>query len=175
MTREVLQQEWKAQVAAQLVKPPRTWIAYDASAWLIQTLAGQNANAADKVINELLLAMGGLQELRQDVKDERARLKKVHAMTSSEVTAVTSRVEALKYDIGVTEASISNMQASLGPTATKKWMSMRGDAYLRARVNARAMRATIRSTLVSYKFERRKVERTFRHQLMRKLQACAST
>lgn len=124
-------------------------------------------NAADKVINSLLLTMGAREELRQELKDERARLKKVHVMTSSEVTAVTTRVEALKHDVATCETSISNMQASLGTTAAKKWNSMRGDAYLRARVNARAMRATIRSTLVSYKFERRKVERTFRHQLMR--------
>ncbi|KZV91317.1 hypothetical protein EXIGLDRAFT_615841, partial [Exidia glandulosa HHB12029] len=43
---------------------------------------------------------------------------------------------------------------------------MRGDAYLRTRVNARALRATIRASLRSYKFERRKIERAFRHQLM---------
>lgn len=128
---------------------------------------GQNVNAADKVIDQLLLAMGLSEELRQELKDERARLKRVHKMTSSEVSTVTARIDALQHDIGTTTTSISNMQASLGTSASKRWKSMRGDAYLRARVNARAMRATIRSTLVSYKFERRKVERTFRHQLMR--------
>ncbi|KZV94701.1 hypothetical protein EXIGLDRAFT_586684, partial [Exidia glandulosa HHB12029] len=151
VTRADLALEWQAQVTAQLVKPPR-----------------QSANAADKIINDLLLALGTVHDLRQELKEERARLRKVHKMSSAEVTATTTRVDSLKHDIETVESRISNLQASLGSKAARsRWNSMRGDAYLRCRVNARAMRATIRSTLVSYKFERRKVERTFRHQLMR--------
>ncbi|KZV91459.1 hypothetical protein EXIGLDRAFT_577072, partial [Exidia glandulosa HHB12029] len=36
--------------------------------------------------------------------------------------------------------------------------------YLRARMNARALRASIRHALQAHKFERRKLERAYRHQ-----------
>lgn len=124
-------------------------------------------NAADKVINQLLLAMGSLEDLRREHSAENARLSKVHNMTASEHGAIQERIDRLADEIESTQRKISNWQASLGPKGRKAWAAKRGDAYLRARVNARALRATIRSTLVSFKFERRKVERTFRHQLMR--------
>lgn len=111
--------------------------------------------------------MGQLDELRQDLKDERKKLKAVHKMKASEVTAVTARVDAAKEAIASTETAIADLRASLGTTASAKLETMRGDAYLRARVNARALRTTIRASLRSYKFERRKIERAFRHQLMR--------
>ncbi|KZV96305.1 hypothetical protein EXIGLDRAFT_765408 [Exidia glandulosa HHB12029] len=145
----VLEQEWKNQVESQLVKTPR-----------------QSSSAADKVIDEILVTMGRVDGLRQELKDERKRLQASHKMGDLEVAETTARVQSLRDEITAAESSLTNMRNSLGATARAKFETMRGDEYLRTRVNARALRATIRASLRSYKFERRKIERAFRHQLM---------
>ncbi|KZV96828.1 hypothetical protein EXIGLDRAFT_608761 [Exidia glandulosa HHB12029] len=67
------------------------------------------------------------------------------------------------------------MRAELGARASQRWDELRGDAYLRARINARRLRAVIRAALQSHKFEREKVERSYRRHIMRTLTAVART
>jgi hypothetical protein len=53
----------------------------------------------------------------------------------------------------------------LGEGNTRKLKEMRGDQYLRARVNARTLRENIRRSLVAHKFERSRLERNYRAQI----------
>ncbi|KZV78159.1 hypothetical protein EXIGLDRAFT_634522 [Exidia glandulosa HHB12029] len=49
----------------------------------------------------------------------------------------------------------------------RRFEELRGDAYVRARVNARALRVSIRMAIRAHKFEREKLERSYRSQLLR--------
>lgn len=129
--------------------------------------AGQSANAADLIVEDIMLALGHLNELKQELKDDRVKMKKVHKMTAGEASTVMSRIDATEVEIKTTEGSIIDLRASLDARASQKWDSLRGDAYLRARVNARRLRMTIRSSLQSHKFEREKLERSYRRHVMR--------
>lgn len=128
---------------------------------------GQSAGAADKVIEELMIALGRLDELRQEHKEARAKMKKVHRMTATETSETTARMEDTTAAIKKTESTLLQLRGALGTRATEKWDALRGDAYLRARVNARRLREVIRSSLKSHKFERDKLEKSFRRHIMR--------
>lgn len=129
--------------------------------------AGQSAHAADKVINAILLAMGTVDDLKQEHRDVKKALRKAHKMTPVETQELTTRVEAIQRELEEERERIVTLNASLGTEQCRRLEAMRGNAYLRARVNARALRATIRHALQAHKFERRKLERAYRAQVMR--------
>lgn len=164
----VLTTEWEAQVTTQLKKPPRAYnvgTGVEALTWDMR--AGQSAHGADKVIDNILLAMGAIDDLKQEQRDVKRALRKVHKMTPSETQELTTRMEAVERELEAERTRIGTLNASLGTEQCRRLDAMRGDAYLRARVNARALRATIRHALQAHKFERRKLERAYRHQVMR--------
>lgn len=164
--RDSLEREWQAQLTAQLTKLPRM---YAARFGMCADLgyAGQSATAGDKALEEIMIALGHVDELRQERKEDRAKMKKVHKMTATEASETMARMEAADADIKRTETTIHRLRAELGARASQKWEALRGDAYLRARVNARRLRMTIRSSLQSHKFEREKLERSYRRHVMR--------
>lgn len=111
--------------------------------------------------------MGNVDELKQDICKERDGLRKVHKLDALETQRTRSRIENLTEEMKKTETEIATLNATLGTEHCRKLEQMRGDAYLRARVNARALRGNIRRALQGHKFERRKLERAYRHQVLR--------
>ncbi|EJD40664.1 hypothetical protein AURDEDRAFT_69821 [Auricularia subglabra TFB-10046 SS5] len=142
-----LRAQWAAQVKAQVQKPPRA-----------------SGATADKTIDEILVLMGLVGDLKQQIRDDRAKLRKAHAMTSPERQKLQESIDGATRDIESTESRIASLHETLGTERARRLEKLRGDAYIRARVKARALRAAIRDHLVHHKFEHRKLERAFRHQ-----------
>lgn len=111
--------------------------------------------------------MGLVDNLRQQIKVDRGALRKSHKLSAAETHTINTRLTANRRDIESAQTRITELNASLGTEQCRRLDSLRGDAYLRARVNARALRANIRASLVAHKFERKKLERAYRHQIMR--------
>lgn len=128
---------------------------------------GQSANAGDKVIDDILVTMGLLDDLKQQNREDRTLLRKAHKLTAAETHAINSRMAGTRRDIDSTQSRIAELHASLGTEQSRRLQSLRGNAYLCARINARAVRANIRQCLQAHKFERRKLERAYRHQVLR--------
>lgn len=114
-----------------------------------------------------MLVLGRLDELRSERRDARKKLTKVEKLTPNEASEAQARLCEADDEIRRTESAIESMRAALGARASQRWDALRGDAYLRARINARRLRAVIRASLQSHKFEREKLERSFRRQVMR--------
>ena len=70
-------------------------------------------------------------------------------------------------DIAATQARVKTATSALGTDSAARLQELRGNAYIAARVNARALRANIREAVRSHKFEREKLERSYRNQVMR--------
>ncbi|EJD44915.1 hypothetical protein AURDEDRAFT_64944 [Auricularia subglabra TFB-10046 SS5] len=142
-----LGRQWEEQVKAQLTKLPR-----------------QSQTAADKMIEKILLALGTIDDLKQEIKQDRKELRKSHKLSPAETQKITSRIDAAQEEIDATQIKIESMNEALGTEHCRRLEAMRGNEYLRVRVNARALRAKIRQSLVAHKFEHRKLERAYRHQ-----------
>ncbi|EJD38609.1 hypothetical protein AURDEDRAFT_40538, partial [Auricularia subglabra TFB-10046 SS5] len=147
VAREVLRAEWAQQVAAQLEKPAR-----------------KSAKAGDAAIDEILIALGTIQDYKQEIRDSRKDLRKAHALTAGQTEALEASIDGARRGIEATETRILKLHETLGTERCRRLDQMRGNAYICARVNARAARASIRQSLVKHKFEHRKVERAYRHQ-----------
>ncbi|EJD38989.1 hypothetical protein AURDEDRAFT_17738, partial [Auricularia subglabra TFB-10046 SS5] len=144
-----LRAQWAAQVKAQVQKPARA-----------------SGAAADKTIDEILVLMGLVGDLKQQQRDDRAKLRKAHAMTSTERQKLQASIDSANRDIESTESRMASLHKTLGTERARRLEKLRGDAYIRARVKARALRAAIRDHLVHHKFEHRKLEPAFRHQTL---------
>ncbi|EJD34005.1 hypothetical protein AURDEDRAFT_76544 [Auricularia subglabra TFB-10046 SS5] len=151
VSEDELSQQWEAQVKSHLEKPAR-----------------QSKKAGDKAIEEILLAMGSVDDLNSQMREDRQELRKAHGLTSTETAEITRRIEVTRAERDATKSRIAALNASLGTEACRRLENMKGSAYLCARVNARALRATIRQGIVMHKFEHRKLERAYRHQVLRR-------
>lgn len=134
---------------------------------------GQSEHAADKVLDDLLLEMGAI----EDLKEERRKHEKVlksRKTSDADMEAASKRIIAIERELETATAKVTELHETLGTEQCRKLADMRGDPYLRARVNARALRANVRFALQAHKFESRKLERAYRHQLLRAFQAMRS-
>lgn len=113
--------------------------------------------------------MGAVADLKEEARETRTKLRKIHKMTASEAQDLTARADAIQRELSTTKTRISTMHASLGTEQCRRLEDLRGSAYLSARVNARVLRDNIRIALQAHKFEREKLERTYRRQIMRTL------
>lgn len=111
--------------------------------------------------------MGLLDDLKEQNREDRAALRKAHKLTAGETQTISARMAARGRDIESTRSRMAELHASLGTEQCRRLESMQGNAFLCARVNARAIRANIRQCLQAHKFERRKLERAYRHQILR--------
>ncbi|EJD43332.1 hypothetical protein AURDEDRAFT_66428 [Auricularia subglabra TFB-10046 SS5] len=146
-----LAKEWEKQVASQLVKPAR-----------------QSKRAGDKEIDRILLDVGRADDLYETVKEDEAKLRKTAAILSAaELEALTNRIDSGRREVKALKARIKSAANALGAQSAARLQAMRGDAYVSARVNARALRANIRESVRAHKFERERLERAYRRQVMR--------
>ncbi|EJD43484.1 hypothetical protein AURDEDRAFT_41732, partial [Auricularia subglabra TFB-10046 SS5] len=140
---DVLRAQWKAQISAQLAPTPR------------------ELQQIDKILLDLAL----VDDLQQEMADDRSKLRaSAHRLAARDVQAITTRIEQSKRDIKTARSRISVAQSQLGTGSLRKFEELRGDAYVRARVNARALRVNIRMAIQAHKFEREKLERNYRRQ-----------
>ncbi|EJD49274.1 hypothetical protein AURDEDRAFT_59670 [Auricularia subglabra TFB-10046 SS5] len=144
-----LAQEWDDQVRSHLAKQPR-----------------QSAKAGDKAIEDILLALGLIDDLKQQQKQDRAALRKSQKSSTSDEADIKARLEATQAKIDSTKSRVVELNAMLGTEQCRRLETMRGNEYICARVNARALRAKIRQGIVAHKFERRKLERAYRQQIL---------
>ncbi|EJD46690.1 hypothetical protein AURDEDRAFT_62941 [Auricularia subglabra TFB-10046 SS5] len=145
---EDLAKEWSAQLEAQLTKPER-----------------QSASAGDKKLNAILLDIAIREELNTELKSDRAKLKRsARTMQPRDVQELSDRIDGTKRQLDVLRTKIKDESAKLGTRDLGRLQDLRGSAYVRARVNARALRGNIRAAIAAHKFERTKLERTYRHQ-----------
>ncbi|EJD49158.1 hypothetical protein AURDEDRAFT_59665 [Auricularia subglabra TFB-10046 SS5] len=146
-----LERQWKAQVASQLAPGPR-----------------QSKYAGDKALDKILLDLARIDDHRAQQREDRAALRRsAHTMSAPEVQSLTDRIERLSGEIKATRARVELARSQLGTGALRKFESLRGDAYIKARVNARALRIQIRMAIQSHKFEREKLERNYWRHVMR--------
>lgn len=115
-----------------------------------------------------MLDVARVEELQEQLRQDRAKLrKKAHKLSARDVQALTDRIDGTTGDLKSTRQRIALAKSQLGTGALRTFESLRGDAYVRARVNARALRVSIRMSIRAHKFEREKLERNYRREVMR--------
>lgn len=77
-------------------------------------------------------------------------------------------IESVQEALATVTRKLKITENALGVSARRKLEDLKGNVFLRHRMNARALKERIRAKLIAHKFERRKLERIYRHQIMRK-------
>lgn len=132
--------------------------------------SGQSKYAGDKEVDKILLDVARVEELQDDLRRGRADLRgKAHKLTAREVQDLTDSNDGLARELKNLRGRIALAKSQLGTGALRTFDALRGDAYITARVNARALRVSIRMAVRAHKFEREKLERSYRRQVMRAL------
>jgi len=85
--------------------------------------------------------------------------RKATAGTAQDIQASEAEVVSLAALIKQLEGNISRQMSSLGITAKDKLSRLKGDTFLRLRMNSLALRERIIRNLVARKFEMEKLER----------------
>lgn len=108
------------------------------------------------------------EDLQQEVRTLSAKLRKTaHKLSAREVQQLTDSVSVSRRALKSVNQRVVLAKAQLGSGALRTLDTLRGDAYIRARINARALRVAIRIAVRAHKFEREKLERNYRRQVMR--------
>ena len=61
---------------------------------------------------------------------------------------------------------LTSAEKALGMHSHQRLEKLKGNSFLRLRMNARALKARMQARLVNHKFERCKLKRVYRHQVM---------
>ncbi|KDQ13386.1 hypothetical protein BOTBODRAFT_111622 [Botryobasidium botryosum FD-172 SS1] len=145
--------EWKAQIATQTQKSPR-----------------QSKNLADKAVAEVMLERDMLDEIMVNIKALEDRRAQVHEAGEEARQQLDIQIEKLHISSAQTKARLKVMEKALGVAGKKQLSDLKGNPYLRTRMNAHVLRTRIRAKVVEFKFERTKLERVYRHHLMQEKQ-----
>lgn len=81
--------------------------------------------------------------------------------------------DKLQHTLIQTKARLKAMEKALGIDERKQLKNLSGNPYLRARMNARALKARLRAKVVDYKFQRTQLERAYRNQVLRTPNPCS--
>ncbi|KIJ30957.1 hypothetical protein M422DRAFT_783872 [Sphaerobolus stellatus SS14] len=154
--------------------------------WLLQVeaqtakLQRQSKNAADKEIERILdlrEEQGDLQaQLRTLLTDEKKELedrlqrlqqrKSVKSESSKSDVTVAEDVNATQEALDIISKRIETAEKALGVPEDTDLKALKGNVFLRHRVNARALKQRIQAKIRSHKFERGRLERVYRHHVM---------
>jgi hypothetical protein len=127
-------------------------------------IAGQSKNIADRAISNILEKRDILKRKKRNLVQARKTLeRKAQAGTPQEIQASEAEVESLEAVINQLERNISQQTLVLGITAKTKLSSLKGNDFLRLRMNSLALREKIIQNLVSRRFEMEKLERLVRY------------
>ncbi|EJD38583.1 hypothetical protein AURDEDRAFT_72046, partial [Auricularia subglabra TFB-10046 SS5] len=145
-----LRDQWKAQQKSQLQPVPR-----------------QSKYAGDKAVDKILLDLARIDELREQLRDDRLKQRKsAHVLSPRDAQQLSDRIDETDTQLKATRARVDLARSQLGTGALRRYETLRGDAYIRTRVNARAVRVQIRMAIQAHKFEREKLERNYRRHVM---------
>jgi hypothetical protein len=89
--------------------------------------------------------------------------RKAKAGTAQEIQAHEAEVKSLATVVAQLEDNINKQTSSLGITAKGKLSKLKGNTFLRLRMNSLALRERIIWNSVSHKFEMEKLERLVRY------------
>jgi len=127
-------------------------------------ISGQSKNSADRTIADILEKRDVLKSKKQHLARARNTLeRKAKAGTAQEIRDSEAVVDSLEAVIAQLEANISKKTSALGITAGGKLRQLKGDSFLRLRMNSLALRQRIVQSLVARKFEMEKLERLVRY------------
>ena len=128
---------------------------------------GLSQKAADHAIERILELHDEVANLKHDLRN----LKHEWTATPSEDkichSVLLDKVETTTTQIEVTQKRLTSAEKALGVCNRQRLEKLKGNGFLRLRMNARALKARVRARLVNHKFECRKLERVYRHQVMR--------
>ncbi|KDQ08430.1 hypothetical protein BOTBODRAFT_118738 [Botryobasidium botryosum FD-172 SS1] len=145
---DTLCSEWQAQVKAQTEKSPR-----------------QSKNIADKAVTEVISERLKLKHLGLDVAELKDRQAALSSGETEKFEAIGLQLQSTGDALALLTARVKTMEKALGVTGKQQLDALKGNPYLRARMNARALRTRIRARIVEHKFERTKLERAYRRQI----------
>jgi len=89
--------------------------------------------------------------------------RKAKTGTAQEIRASEAEVESLATVITQLEDNVSKQTSALGTTAKGALYKLKGNTFLRLRMNSLALRQRIIQNLVARKFEMEKLERLVRY------------
>jgi hypothetical protein len=89
--------------------------------------------------------------------------RKAKARTAQEIQASEAEVDSLAAVITQLEENISRQTSTLGITAKGTLHKLKGNTFLRLRMNSLALRQRIIQNLVARRFEMEKLERLVRY------------
>jgi hypothetical protein len=159
-----LEREWKAQIEAQLASAPRQSRNHLPTVLSTNFISGRNKNIADRAITNILEKQDILKTKKRNLAQARKVLeRKAKAGTAQEIQAREAEVESLATVVAQLEDNINKQTSSLGITAKGKLSKLKGNTFLRLRMNSLALRERIIRNLVSRKFEMEKLERLVRY------------
>lgn len=121
---------------------------------------------ADRAISDVIADRGRVKDIETEIKD--LQQKRSGEDDEDEDDAIQSQVHELEKVLNETRARLKDMEKALGVGGRKRLAQLKGNTYLRLRMNARALKARLRSKVIDHKFERSQLERAYRHQIMRK-------
>ncbi|KIJ40090.1 hypothetical protein M422DRAFT_257161 [Sphaerobolus stellatus SS14] len=88
-------------------------------------------------------------------------------MDSEHETVLLEELQAEKEGYEMLKKCLQNKEKELGVTVRQKLELLKGNEFLRHRVNSNVLKSQIWAKLVSQKFERAQLERAYQHQVMR--------
>ena len=131
-------------------------------------MAGQSKYAGDRALECILEMRSDITDIKEKLKELQCDHDKIDDKDEISWSASYDAISSLQDNLTSTQRKLRNMEKSLGITARQKLAKLKGDEFLRCRVNAHALKIRIRARLVAHKFERKKLEWAYKHQVMRK-------
>ena len=119
---------------------------------------------ADRTISSILEKQNILKKKKQNLTQAKKALEqKAKDGTGQEILASEAEVESLTAMITELEGNITREIATLGITAKGSLSHLKGNTFLRLRMNSLALREKIIQNLVSRKFELERLDRLARY------------
>ena len=127
-------------------------------------ILGRSKNIADRALDNILEKQDALKTKKRNLAVARRVLeRKAAAGTAKEIRPSDAEVESLTTVVTQLEDNINQQTSSLGITAKSKLSMLKGNAFLRLRMNSLALRERVIRKSVSRKFEMEKLERLVRY------------
>ncbi|KAF7965549.1 hypothetical protein HWV62_42898 [Athelia sp. TMB] len=139
--RDVLREQWAAQVAAQTQPAPR-----------------QSKKKGDQAVQAILA-------LDTSIKTELATIREIHASferATVDISVVHDALESARSHLKRLEKARAAKFASLGVAQSAVLASLKSNKYLTVRMNALALKHRLRDRLRQRKFEMERLERSYR-------------
>ena len=130
----------------------------------IDFISGQSKNSADRAIADILEKRDVLKAKKLILARTRKALEqKAKAGDAQEIRACEAEVESVAEVITQLKGNISKQTSALGITEKNKLIKLKGNTFLRLRMNSLTLRQRIIQNLVARKFEMERFERLVRY------------